>query len=115
MRFRDRYKQTTDDCVCIKLAVLLSRFLTSALSLQQTNHSLKRIINKLNSVLTEFIFCLFLGGREPVNVGAIVGGVIGAILFLLIVVFLIIFGRKLYPTPRTRQRKEQQKEKVIVE
>ena len=49
------------------------------------------------------------------NVGAIVGGVIGAILFLLIIVLLIIFGRKLYPTLGAKQRKEQQKEKVIVE
>ena len=79
------------------------------MSVQQTNHSIKRRINILHSILIEFVFS---GESGPVNVGAIVGGVIGAILFLLIIVLLVIFGRQLYPTLKANQRKKEQKVKV---
>ena len=74
-------------------------------------YSVKRRINKPNSLLTEFIL---LGESEPVNAAAIVGGVLGVTVILLILLLLVIFGRKVYPTLRAKQRKEQQKEKVIV-
>ena len=102
----------TNDCIYMQVAFFVKQSFCLVDAINLPYYSVKRRINEPNSLLTEFIL---LGESGSVNVTVIVGGVLGATVVLLIILLLVIFGRKVYPTLRAKQRKEQQKEKVIVE